>query len=553
MKLRPLPTALAALALSPATAFAAPHWSAPADVIPSAGASLNSAPRAFVSPAGKSLVVAGSGSQALLASGDAANVFAAPVPVANAAAGATLGLASAIGADGTVAVAWSSGGSAHASVVAPGGGVIGTADLPGAGVNALGAAVAADGTVLVAYRTKESANAYTLRLATAAPGSATFSAPVTIDDGSATDSINIATGPGGAVAIAYRKLTGKYRARVAVRPAGAGAFEAGQALTQLGDEADYSPHVAFDASGTIVAAWGNAAGAQYALRSPGAAGFGAGVALGSGSAYSVDLEPTPTGTTAVSLVGSGAVRAALQAAPGAGFGAPTQVLPTYTSQLTGEAAVTTSPSGTVTVVTANPVDGTVHAVDAGGADTVIGYGAKDGVTPVAIASSADRTVAAWTSATGAVVAATRSESAKPAAPGELGPRPAARDAKPPVLRFVGGSKRVRVTAATKRFSFKVRCDEACKYLVMGSMRTVGKGGKKRIAPLPAAQTKRARTGIQTVTIKLGGLAQKDLRTAVRAGRGAQVFLSIEASDTASNTARTRLQLTLKPAIKHRHR
>src|SRR6478735_7022305 len=98
MKLRPLPTALVVLALSPASAIAAPHWSAPADVIPSAGTGFASSPRAFVSSVGKSLVVAGSGNQALLAAGNAANVFASPTPVASAATGATVGLDSAIGA-----------------------------------------------------------------------------------------------------------------------------------------------------------------------------------------------------------------------------------------------------------------------------------------------------------------------------------------------------------------------------------------------------------------------------------------------------------------------
>jgi hypothetical protein len=476
--------------------------------------------------------------------------------VATASAGA-VGVQSAIGTDGTVAVAWTTGGAAHVSIVKPGGDVLSQSDLPGAGVNAIGVGVASDGSVIAAYRTKESASSYSLRVAIASAATGSFGEPVTLESPAATDSIDVATGPGGAAAIAYRQLVGagKYRARVAVRPAGAGAFEPGQAMTTIGEQPDYTPQVAFDADGSLVAAWGNPDGALYATRSVGGSAFGAGAPLGSGSAYSVDLAPTPAGGVAAALSGSGVVRAALQTAPGGAFSDPVVVGPTYTSQFSTAAAVTTTPAGTVTVVAANPVDGTVHATDAGGGDTLIGYGVKEGVTPVAIASSGDRTVAAWTNAAGDVLAATRSESATPAAPGSLGPKPVAADRRGPKLRYVSGSKRIRVTASTKSFVFKIRCDEACRVLVTGSLRTqLSAKSRRRIAPLPPVTTsKKVRTGIQKVTVKLGSLAQRDLRAAVRRGRGGIAYLVLQAGDATGNTSRTPIQLTLRPAPKKTHR
>ena len=66
------------------------------------------------------------------------------------------------------------------------------------------------------------------------------------------------------------------------------------------------------------------------------------------------------------------------------------------------------------------------------------------------------------------------------------------------------------------------------------------------------QTKTPRTGTQKLTLKLGTLALKDLRAALKQHRGGQVFLVVEASDAAGNTARRRVQITLKPtAAKHR--
>lgn len=546
-------TLAAVVALSTATAAAADaaSWSAPVDVIPS-----GSAPNALVAPAtGKSLVVAGSAGEAVLATGGASGTFGSPVPIAGAPGGANVGVTSALGVDGTVAVAWASGGAGHVTVVKPGGDVLTQADLPGTGVNAIDVAVGSDGTIMVAYRTKENANTYSLRVATLPAGSLTFGAPVVLQSGAAVDSIDVALGGGGAAAIAYRQLGGKYRTRVAVRPAGASAFEPGVAMSRAaGDGDDFSPRVAFDADGTLVSVWGNAGGALYALRPAGATAFSEATPLGSGPAYDVDLTPAPGGGAAVSFAGSGTAWTSLQGAPGAAFSAPVQAGPGFTSPITIDTAVTAAPDGTVTTLWADPTTGAVHAVDAGGADAVVGYGSREGVTPVSIASSGDRTLAAWTTASGTVVAATRSASAKPAAPGDLGPAPSGRDTKAPKLTLVGAPKRLRVSSKTKSVVLKGRCSEACKLFVTSNLRTQPSGSKarRRIAPLPSFQTKTPRTGTQKVTLKLGTLALKDLRAALKKRRGGQLFLVIEASDAAGNTTRQRLTITLRPTpAKHR--
>src|SRR4051795_6675001 len=130
MKAHLLPLALISAALLPASASAAQPWSAPVDVIaaPVAASIGNSAPEAFVA-GGRSLVVAGSGPQALLVRGSAANVFSTPITVATAAGG--VGTDAAVGPDGTVAVAWAAGNAGHVSMVKPDGTVMPQADLPG--------------------------------------------------------------------------------------------------------------------------------------------------------------------------------------------------------------------------------------------------------------------------------------------------------------------------------------------------------------------------------------------------------------------------------------
>ena len=111
-----------------------------------------------------------------------------------------------------------------------------------------------------------------------------------------------------------------------------------------------------------------------------------------------------------------------------------------------------------------------------------------------------------------------------------------------------------MTSKTKTLKFKVRCDEKCRLFVTGSLRTqLSAKAKRKIAPLPAVSTKKLVSGTQTVTLKFGGLAQKDLRDAVRRGRGGQLFLVVEAYDASGNGSRTRIQLTVKPTTKKSRR
>src|SRR4051794_6558826 len=138
MKLRPLPLALAVAALSPASALAAPQWSAPLDVIPAPAAgtvpgTANSAPQVGIA-GGRTFVGAGSGTRALVARGSVGGVFTEPI-TAGTASGGGVGTDMAVGADGTVVVGWAAANSGHVSIITPSGDVLPQADLPGNGVN----------------------------------------------------------------------------------------------------------------------------------------------------------------------------------------------------------------------------------------------------------------------------------------------------------------------------------------------------------------------------------------------------------------------------------
>jgi len=546
--MRPLPLALiaaAAATLAPASAAAAaPHWSSPVEAIPIAPSDSlrTAAPQAFVTPGGQTLALSGDGSRALLGAGDVRGVFATPLSLGSASDG-TLGVRGAMGPQGELGVAWAASRTAHVTVVSPGGAAGAQIDLPGAGVNALGVAVAGDGSVIVAYRTKNAANHYALPVAIATGGGG-FGEPVVVDQGGPIDNIEVAAGPDGALAIVYRKYTGgRYRAHVVVRTPGAATFTAPQQISDGGD--DFLPQVAFDGDGTIVAAWGSVNGGRYALRAPAATAFGAARPLGEGPATSVELTPTPNGGVAAALAGGGRVQAAGQA-QGGEFGPAAQV-GSYTTSLSPTAAVTAAPDGTVTVVFANPADGAVHAVDVGGADTVVGYGARETVTAVAAASGADRSVALWTAASGSVMAATRSEQAPPSTgPGAAPGRP---DRRAPRVRLLS-SKRIRVTSRTRRIAVKLRCDERCTLLVLGDLRTKT-GRKKVVVPFRTVTTKRATAKTQTVRLKLGPRARRELGRALRhRGGSARVHLYVEATDPLHNAGQQQafpLTLTLTKA------
>jgi hypothetical protein len=269
---------------------------------------------------------------------------------------------------------------------------------------------------------------------------------------------------------------------------------------------------------------------------------------GGDNAASMDLVPTPQGGTAAAWSGGGAIRAAVQPTGGA-FGDPVPV-DTYTGEIASQAAVTMSPDQTVTVVAGHPQDGAIQATDVGGASTTIGYGASETLTPVAVASSSDRTVAVWRNAAGGYSAATRSESAPPSS--GPGPKPAAPDHTPPKVGFAGRTRRIVVRRVPQTVRLAVRCNEPCTLTALGDLRTTRRR-KKIVSPLKPFRGNRAATGVQTMTLRLGSIARRDLRAAFKRRRGANVFVNVTAADTNNNASRLRVQLTIKPKLRKARR
>jgi hypothetical protein len=400
--------------------------------------------------------------------------------------------------------------------------------------------------VTVAWRSRASTSSYSVLAATAPPGG-TFGSAQTVDSGSGgMDAVDLAAGPGGALAVVYRKLSPKYRTYAAVRPVGASAFEAPQKLS-TGDAADTSPHVAFGTDGTLFAAWANPLGTGFAMRPVGATAFAAQAPLDTEGSFALDLVPTPQGGVAAAWAVSRAIRAAIAPA-GAAFGAPAQVTTTG-SQIVPEPRIAVAPDGVATVLVADPAGGEVRATDVGGASKAVGYGAVEQVTPVAVAASADRTLALWRDAAGGISVATRSAQAPPAT--GIGPKPAGPDKRRPKLTLLSRAKRIAVTTKTTRLTFKVRCDEACSILGMANLRIVRPGLRRKISPLVTFRSKRPAATTQTVTLKLGTLARRDLRASLARGRGAQAFIDLTATDAASNTTRSTFQRSLFKARKRR--
>src|SRR3954469_7284350 len=310
-----------AVAAFPAAAHAAPHWSSPRQVVAPPGdpATQNvGTPQALGGPKGEPLGFAGDGSaHPLFLSGTIANGLTA-TPITTDSLGGARG---AVGADGTLAAVWGSGGKGHLALGQIGG-AFSVVDLPGDGANALDTAVSPDGTTTVAWRTKTADGTYQLLVAQAAKGGG-LGEPQVLDSGKAGISlVDAAAGANGAVAVAYTKIAPPYRTRVTVKPAGASAFEAPQTLSSSA-RADTSPAVAVATDGTIVAGWANPEGGMVAFRRPAETAFAAPVALGS-PAFALDLEPTPQGGAAMAFAAPGAVRAAVAPA-GEGFPAPSVV------------------------------------------------------------------------------------------------------------------------------------------------------------------------------------------------------------------------------------
>ena len=182
------------------------------------------------------------------------------------------GVDAALGVDGTLAVAWTAGGSAHVAV-GPVGQRGAQTDLPGANVSDVAVTVAADGTVTVAYRTKPAASSYELMAATAAPGAALWHA-----DQARTARPRASTASTRRRAWVERSRSPTGNLHRATTPTRSSARRAPRTLarhqslmTPAPTSPDIATRIAFDADGTIVAAWTNYGGAAYALRAPGAA------------------------------------------------------------------------------------------------------------------------------------------------------------------------------------------------------------------------------------------------------------------------------------------
>lgn len=524
------------MAALPTTAGAAP-WSSPATLAPApAGDVVATAPQAFVSGS-TSLVVSSDGATPWLARGDAKGAFGARTALGPAGPAAQ-SVDADMGTDGTLAVAWVSGGAVHVTVVPPGQAPRAPVDVAAAGTNGAAVAVAPDGGVIVAFRTKVE-KTYGIAVATAPPGGA-FGAPVTIDSGTAgMDSPDVAAGAGGALAVTYRKILTRYRARVAVRPAGAAAFESPVTMPAA-EQAVIRTRVAIGGDGYVVAGWVDGATAQVATRALGAPSFGAPATLGE-SAFSLDLTPTPQGGTAAAWAGSSNVRGAVRPAGGT-FPAPATI-GSLTSPIVSDPVIAGSPSGIATVVYDDPADGSIRAADLGSPSTLIGYGKPSAANTPAVAQGAGLAVAAWRDATGAVVAATRSASAPAGSPGAA---PAGPDRTKPKLTIVTRSRTVKVTTRTKHVTIKVKCDEACSYSATGDLMT-SRGKKIAHAPTRPYTAKTPRTGTRSIKLTLGSLAEKDLDKALRAGRSANLSIDLTASDKAGNATRKIVHLKLRKA------
>ena len=530
---------LAATALPAGVAEATPHWSSPKQVIaPPAdpATQFEAAPEVHATPAGGLVAFATDGTSPVALSGTIAGGFGAPVKLATT---KTNSVSADVGADGTAVAAWTDNNQMQVAIAPPGAGFGAPIAIPGTGVNTLDAVVASDGAVTVAYRTKSPQGIYEVHAITAPKGGG-FGADQTLDGGpGGVSSISASAGPSGSVAVTWLRISGVYRTRVSVRGSGAALFDAPQYLSTSA-KADLSPQVAFDADGTVIAAWANPDGAQVAVRPPGVSQFGPPALLGQ-PAFALDLVPTPQGSTALTLAGAQDIFAGLQS--GSGFAiAPVGSAKGNQPPLP---QIAVDASGAPIVVYADSASGEIRAV-AGGKTTVIGYAKPGTVSATAVATvGAGKAVALWHDAQDGISAATFGEDAPPATGPPAKPGPA--DKTAPKLKLLS-SKRVSVTSKTKTLRLTVSCNEPCAVGAQSDMRTTYKA-KKRVAPLPYVDYKKAkpRSGRQTLTLKLNAGARKDLQRALKAKRGAQVFVRFSVADAAANVATTRATLTLRAA------
>ena len=522
------------IALTAPAAAGAATWSAPVVVAPpSVQGTAGPPPLAFAAGAG-SLVVGADGAGPWLARGDARGSFTAPTALAPTGTSASSADAD-LGSDGTLAVAWAASGVVHVTVVPAGQAPRAPMEIVAPGAGATAVAVAPDGALTLAYRTKVD-KTYAVQVASA-PAGGGFGTPVTIESGSAAvDAPDVAAGAGGAAAVTYRKILTRYRARVAVRPAGAPAFEAPETMPG-GDQAVIRTQVAIGGDGHVVVTWVDGASASAAARAPGATTFAAPQKLADG-AFALRLVPTPQGGTAATWSGSGSVSASVRPPAGA-FGAPVSV-GTYTSPIVSDPAIAVSPSGIATVAFNDPGDGAIRVADLGAASRIVGYGAPAAANAPALAQSATLAVVAWRDVSGAVAAATRSDTAPAGSPGAAPPGP---DRTKPGLKLLTRSRTLRVTRRTTTITIRVSSDEPVSYSATADLMT-RRGRRIAHAPTRPYVVKALRSGARAIRLTLGGLATKDLRRALKAGRKADLSIDLTAADRAGNSTRKIIRLKL---------
>lgn len=190
-------------------------------------------------------------------------------------------------------------------------------------------AVGADGTVVVAW-SELSADAYAVRAALRTPGG-TWSDVVTLSTGGQNYGPKIAIGPDGATLIAWGNgpdFMGSTGVQYATRT-GVGDFSSPRTL-DAGDGTIDDPLLGITADGTVVVAWSQNWRMRVASRAPGGT-FGAITTLplpsGTAKAYAPALAVGADGAVAIAWVGSDAdyhheaIYAAVRGASG-GFGAP---------------------------------------------------------------------------------------------------------------------------------------------------------------------------------------------------------------------------------------
>ena len=542
---RILISALAALAVLPATASAAPHWSAPDIVFPADPAS-QAAPSILMDSAGRAIAVSSDARGPVIATGDATGHFGAPDVVAPGQAPAD-GVDGALGADGTLAVGWDVDGVVRVAVRKAGASSFDApVDLTPANGGTPALAVGPDGTVTAAWREKSGAGktkSYVIKVVTFGPSGGAGDAQ-TFDAGtSPVDSAIAAAAPDGTFAIAWRRAAPTYRVRVAVRAPGAATFGEPTLLDGGGQGLDTDVNLAFGSDNTLAAGWANQSGAFVALRPAGGA-FGApqNVSAGSGRGYGLGLAGGPGGVLSAGFDGGNALKVADGGA--SGFGAPADVTPIPQSQVITNVHLAYDAASGLEAAWLDPTDSSIHTADrpAGGAFTAqrVGFGDIGTGTVSLAAGPAGRATVLWRVRDGSVAAAVRSETADTTPGDPSSPAvtpPPARDLRAPVPTL--RTKSVKL-GKKKTITLRFRCNEACTLVSSGRI-LLAKGS----APLNPPRSGKPKTGTQKVTFKLGTSTLRQTRAILKRRKTATARIEISAADASLNTALRRFSVTIK--------